>query len=295
MIRDRRIDLVHVHSPYVAIGARLGLNRKGDPPIVYTEHSIWQLYHRATYWGNALTFARNDHVFAVSDHVRSSIRYPFPLRFRRMPPVESLYEGIDAAAVRRDSSSDGVRAELGIGDDEPVIGSVANLTVFKGHRYLLRALPRIRELIPGVRLVLVGEGPLEGQIRDQIRELGLDGAVVFTGARDDVPRIASIFDVFALCSVQEGLSIALLEAMALGKPAVVSRVGGLTEVVEDGKQGISVPPADSVALAEAITTLLSQPELRDRMGVAAQRRASHFGIQESVRRVEEVYEELLQR
>jgi glycosyltransferase involved in cell wall biosynthesis len=295
VVRERPIDLVHVHSPYVAVGARLALSRKGDPPIVYTEHNVWQAYHPLTYWGNALTFPWNDHVFAVSEHVRASIRYPIPFRFRRLPPVESLYEGIDAAAILEAGRPDGVREELGIGPDQLVVGCVANFRAQKGHKYLLQAMVQVRRSIPDVRLVLVGMGPLEQEVRRMTRELGLDSTVVFAGARDDVPRVASIFDVFALSSVQEGLSIAVLEALALGKPAVVSRVGGLTEVVEDGKQGLSVPPADPRAMAEAICTVLGEPELRARMGAAALRRASHFGNQESVRRVEEVYEELLQR
>jgi glycosyltransferase involved in cell wall biosynthesis len=287
----QQIDLVHCHSPVAAVGARLALERR--IPRVYTEHGDWKHYHPATHWANLLTFSRNDHVFAVSREVRDSIRYPKPLRFLRMPPVETLYHGLDPSAVTRWPQSDGVREELGIPDGAPVVGTVANFRALKGHRHLLEAAVHVRREIPEARFVLVGQGPLEAAVRQRARTLGLDGTVVFAGYRDDVPRVAGIFDVFALSSLFEGLSIALIEAMALGKPAVVTEVGGIPEVVQHMKQGLIVPPGNARALAEAIVTLLRDPSLRERLGEAARHRAADFDIRKAVRRMEEVYRELL--
>jgi glycosyltransferase involved in cell wall biosynthesis len=151
----------------------------------------------------------------------------------------------------------------------------------------------VRQAIPDVRFVLVGLGPLESQIRRQARELGLDGTVVFAGARKDAPRVAGACDLFALPSVHEGLAIALIEAMALGRPAVVTRAGGLTEVVEHGKHGLVVNPGDSDALAGAIVTLLQDADSRQEFGDAARRRAAKFDIRKAVHRHQEVYAELL--
>jgi glycosyltransferase involved in cell wall biosynthesis len=293
LVRKRGIDLIHDHSPYCAIGTRLGVRRRSSPCLVYTEHNVWEAYHRATYWGNLLTYPRSDHVFAVSDHVRASIRYPRSFQFRSMPKVETLYHGIDPAAVSRWESPDGVREELGVPPDAPLVGTVANFRPSKGHTVLLDAAVRVRQAVPDVRFVLVGLGPLESQIKRKARELGLDGTVIFAGARDDAPRVAGACDLFALPSVYEGLAIALIEAMALGKPAVVTRAGGLTEVVEHGKQGLVVNPGDSEALAEAITGLLRDPDLRRQLGQAARLRAARFDIRKAVLRHEEVYEELL--
>lgn len=293
LVREHDIDLVHVHSPYVAIGMRLAIWGRSSPRLVYTEHSVWDFYHPATYWGNILTYPRNDHVFAVSDHVRRSVRYPWLLRFRRLPPVETLYHGLDPAAVHLWSPSDGVREELGIPHEAPIVGTVANFRGGKGHSILLEAAVLVRDLVPAVRFVLVGHGPLEAEIRRRAAELGLDGTVVFTGVREDAPRVAGAFDLFALPSLSEGLAIALIEAMALGRPAVVSRVGGLTEVVEHGKQGLVVNPGDPPALAEAIVTLLRDVGLRQQLGEAGRVRAATFDIRNAVRRHEEVYTELL--
>jgi glycosyltransferase involved in cell wall biosynthesis len=294
LIRERGIDLIHVHSPYAAIGTRLGVARMASSPrLVYTEHSVWDAYHRATYWGNLLTYSRSDHVFAVSDHVRASIRYPRMLRFLRMPPVETVYHGLDPEAVRAWTASNGVRDELGIPPNAPVVGTVGNFRPEKGHEILLQAAVQVRRTLPDVRFVLVGHGPLEPRIRERSRALGLDGTVVFTGARDDAPRIAGAFDVFTLPSLSEGLGIALIEALALARPAVVTNAGGLTELVEHRKQGLVVEPGDPQALASAIVALLQDGELRQQLGEAGRRLAAKFDIRKAVARHEEVYTELL--
>jgi glycosyltransferase involved in cell wall biosynthesis len=211
-----------------------------------------------------------------------------------MPRIETLYHGVDPAAMRRWGSSSGVREELGIPHDAPMVGTVANFRPSKGHLILLQAASLVRRTIPEVRFVLVGYGPLESDIRRRARELDLDGTIVFAGPRDDAPRVAGAFDLFVLPSVHEGLAIALIEAMALGRPAVVTRAGGLTEVIEHGKQGLVVPPADPKALADAIGHLLRDEDLRRQFGEAGRRRAGEFDIRKAVRRHEEVYAELLQ-
>jgi glycosyltransferase involved in cell wall biosynthesis len=292
LVLERHIDLVHSHSPLVAACARAALLGTGVGRV-YTEHNVWECYHPATYWANLLTFPRSQHVFAVSDHVRDSIRYPLPLRFLRMPPVESLYHGLDPEAVTGWQTSDGVRAELGIPEDAPVFGAVANFREKKGHKYLIEATALVLREIPEARLVLVGQGPLEGELRRQVREMNLDGAVIFTGQRGDAPRVAASFDVFALGSVHEGLAIALIEAMAMGVPAVVTSAGGLPEVVQHGKQGFIVEPREPRQLADSIVSLLTNPALRREMGEQARKRAAAFDIRTAVRRVEEVYAELL--
>jgi glycosyltransferase involved in cell wall biosynthesis len=293
LVVDEKIDLVHSHSPYAAIGARLALTGPQSPKQIYTEHNLWSRYHPATYWANLLTFPRSDHVFAVSQHVLESIRYPGPLGWMPSPPRETLYHGIDPATVVKWASPDGVRTEFGIDPDDPIIGTVANFKSHKGHQYLLKAALIVRESFPTVRFLLVGQGPTEDEVRSWARQLDLEGTVIFTGDRADVPRIASEFDVFALPSVHEGLSIALIEAMALGKPAVVTSVGGLPEVLQHERQGLLVPPRDPKALAEAIVSLLDDRTTRSRFGEAASRRALDFDIRRAVSRMEQVYEEVL--
>jgi glycosyltransferase involved in cell wall biosynthesis len=292
LVRERRIDLVHAHLPYAAIGARVALRGSDRPRLVYTEHNVWESYKPPTYWANLATFARNDHVFCVSDQVRSSIRYPRPLRWRRLPPTETLYHGLDPATAAA-PAPDGVREELGVGPTTPLVGTVANFRAEKAHGDLLRAAALVRRSVPDVRFVLVGQGPLEGQVRSEAERLGLGDTVIFAGFREDVPRVAAALDVFALSSRHEGLSIALMEAMALGRPPVVTSVGGLPELVTHDRNGLLVPPGDPGALAAGIVSVLEDPVLADRLGQAARRRAADFDIRTAIGRMEAVYGELL--
>jgi glycosyltransferase involved in cell wall biosynthesis len=291
LVRREGIDLVHVHSPVAAAATRTALGRR--PRIVYTEHNVWSRYHRATYLANLASFPRNDHVFAVSDEVRASIRYPGPLGALPMPPLETLHHGLDQAAVAGWGGGDGVRAELGIPEHAPVVGNVANFKAAKDHPTLLQAAARVRQRLPEVRFLLIGQGPLEPEARRLAAELGLDATVVFTGFRTDAHRLLAALDVFTLSSTYEGLPIALIEAMALGRPAVVTRVGGVPEVLADGDQGLLVPPRDPDALAGGLLRLLGDRGLRDRMGAAARVRAADFDIRKAVRRMEQVYAGLL--
>jgi glycosyltransferase involved in cell wall biosynthesis len=293
LVRQYRPRIVHTHSPYVGIGARLALKRPRGPRLVHTEHNVWESYHRMTRPANLVTFPMNDFVFAVSEHVRNSIRFPPTLRFLRMPTVETLYHGLDPVAMERWGGTDGVRESLGIPSTAPVVGTVSNFRIEKGHRYLLEAAVHIRNTFPDARFVLVGQGPLEQSLRRQARQLGLQDRVIFTGPRSDAPRLAASFDVFALPSFHEGLSIALVEALALGTPAVVARAGGITEVVTDGVNGIMVPPRDPLALGNAIISLLQDPALQRRLAKAGKERAADFDIREAVARIEEVYRGLL--
>jgi glycosyltransferase involved in cell wall biosynthesis len=293
LVRHRRIDLVHAHSPVAAAAARVVFGH-GRPRLVYTEHNVWPRYHPATRWANLLTFPRNDHVFAVSDEVRSSIRYPEAISILRMPPVETLYHGIDADALARSAFVDGVRQELGIVDGVPLVGTVANFKAHKGHQVLLEAARLVRARHAEARFVLIGRGPLEDEVRRQVNRMGLDGSVAVLGYRQDAVRLTGAFDVFVLPSLYEGLPIALLEAMALERPVVATRVGGTPEVVTDGVDGLLVPGGDPRALAERIVRLIDDVSLRTRLGRAAGERARRFDIRPAVRRMEQVYEELLQ-
>jgi glycosyltransferase involved in cell wall biosynthesis len=293
LVAERETDLVHAHLPVAGIGARIALAGKPSVPLVYTEHAIWSSYSRTTYWANAVTFPRNDFVFAVADHVRDSIDYPWAHRIGRLPPIETLYHGPDTNEVHRLADSCAVRSELGVPDDAPLVGTVGNLRQEKGHDHLLTAAIHVKKRLPDARFVLVGSGPEESRLIERARRLEIDSSVIFTGYREDALRISSAFDLFVLPSLSEGLSIALVEAMSLGKASVVSRTGGLIEVVRDNEHALLVSPGDPLELAEAIVRLLRDDAQRERLGNAALQRSRDFDIRKAVVRMEEVYEELL--
>jgi len=188
-----------------------------------------------------------------------------------------------------------LRRELAIDPDVPVVGFVGSLRPEKRVDLILAAAATLlaeRKL----RLVLVGAGPEEAALRDQVRDAGIVGAVTFLGFRPDATTLAAGFDVAVLASDREGAPLTLLEYMALGRPVVTTNVGGIPEIVEDGRQAVLVPPGDAAALASAIGRLLDDPAEQLRLGSeAAARQAAQFSFDEMTRRVESLYLELLGR
>jgi glycosyltransferase involved in cell wall biosynthesis len=156
--------------------------------------------------------------------------------------------------------------------DGVLVGDVARLARQKDHRTLLAAMATVRREHPDARLVLVGDGELRAELEQLAAGLGLEGSVLFTGARDDVPDLLASFDVFAHAARYEGFCLAVVEAQAAGIPVVATAVGGVPEAVANGETGLLVPPGDDHALAAAITRLLEDQPLADRLAAAGRRR-----------------------
>jgi glycosyltransferase involved in cell wall biosynthesis len=188
-----------------------------------------------------------------------------------------------------------LRRELAIDPAVPVVGFVGRLRPEKRVDLILAAAATLlseRKL----HVVLVGAGPEEAALRDQVREAAIADAVTFLGFRSDATTLAAGFDVAVLASDREGAPLTLLEYMALGRPIVATSVGGIPEIVEDGRHAMLVPPGDAAALAGAIGRLLGDPTERLRLGAeAAARQAAQFSFDEMTRRVESLYLELLGR
>jgi glycosyltransferase involved in cell wall biosynthesis len=292
LVRGRGIDVVHIHSPYVASLARPVLRTMGParPAIVYTEHNLWARHSLATRVANRLTLGFDDHTLAVSDAVRDSM----PARCRDR--IEVLVHGIPLDAVRARADERGaVRHELAIGDDELVVGTVANLRKEKAYPDLLQAARIVLDRQPRARFVAVGQGPLEDEIRAEHASLGLGDRFALLGYRPDAVRVMAGFDIFVLASRHEGLPVALLDALALGLPVVSTDVGGISTAIADGTQGLLVPARSPKALADAVIALLDDEARRGRMSAAAAARAKAFGSDAPVRRLEEIYAEVAGR
>jgi glycosyltransferase involved in cell wall biosynthesis len=293
ILRKEEFDVVHIHSPLVAIGARLAvrsLPRRRRPRIVVTEHNVWSSHARLTRLADRLGAGRSETHLAVSEAVRNSL--PASIRAR----TRVLRYGVDSAEIRKESAHRAEeRGRLGIADDEIVIGTVANLRATKGYPDLLAAARAVVDRVPKVRFVAVGRGPLEEELRARRRQLGLDGQFTFLGFRPDAVRVMSAFDVFCLPSRFEGLPIALMEALALGLPVVATEVGGVGELVTDGHDGVLVPAGQPDRLAEALVTLALFPTRRAELGAAARARSDAFDAPRAVRDIEAVYTEVTGR
>jgi glycosyltransferase involved in cell wall biosynthesis len=249
---------------------------------MYTLHNTWQSFAGPSRVINERTMRADAADLAVSGLVRSTM--PARLAAR----TETLVHGIDLDAVAGARDRPGVRAELGIPTDAIVFGTVANLRAQKDYPNLLAAAALLRDRGVPVRIVTVGQGPLEDEIRAEHRRLGLDGVVDLLGERADAVRVMSACDGFVLASNNEGLPVALMEAVALGLPVVATEVGGVPEIV-DATNGLLVPARDPAALAAAIATLAADPDRRDTLAEGARATATRFDIARTVARIESIY------
>jgi glycosyltransferase involved in cell wall biosynthesis len=194
-----------------------------------------------------------------------------------------------------------LRHELGLAPDTPLVGVVSRLTPLKGIEQFLEAAGALSRTHPTVRFLVVGEtAPTEGAYLEALRALarryGLDGPLIFTGRRSDVPAVLSSLDVSVMPSLNEALSNVVLESMAAAAPTVATRVGGTPEAVVDGVSGLLVPPGDAGALARAIATLLDDPVRAAALGrTARQTIVERFSVDRMVRATEAVYLDLLER
>ena len=248
LIRRERIDVVHVHSPFPAALARPAIRAmRHRPGLVYTEHNSADCYGTATRVSNLLTYPLDDARFAVSAAARDAT----PQVLRRH--TEVLVHGVDVEGIARQREHrDDSRAVLGVGDDELLVGIVANLRAAKAYPTMLRAAALVLERCPRARFVSLGHGPLEAELCALRDELGLGDRFRFMGHVPDAPRLMAAFDVMALSSDVEGLPVSVMEAKALALPVVATRVGGLPEMIVDGVDGLLVAPGDPASLAEAL-------------------------------------------
>ena len=294
VVRDEGARLIHTHNAsahlYGAVAARLAALRGGRPRGVHTKHGRNQPDHRRRVLLNRLSSALSDRVVAVSDDAASVV-----VEIERVPAekVVTIENGVDTREFRPSAGVAAARARLGVPRDGFHVGCVARLAPVKDHRTLLEAFARLRARRRDAHLTLIGDGPERAALEERAALLDLDRAVTFAGERADVALLLAAFDVFALASRSEGVSLTLLEAAAAGLPVVATRVGGNEEVVIDGETGLLVPAADPGALAEALAALAERPD-RATMGAAGRARVERrFSVERMARAYADLYAEVL--
>lgn len=210
-----------------------------------------------------------------------------------------LQEGVDLKAFDITSKNLQISCEFGLSPQNKVVGQIARFEKGKGQKELIEAAALVKEKYQNVIFLIVGDDPnpekeLINQLRKRVADLGLEKSVIFTGWRNDIQEILSVIDIFVHCPTTwiEGLGIGNLEAMAMGKPTVVSNNGGLRDAVIDGVTGIVVPAGDQKKMAEAILTLLTNEDLAARFGKNARSRAEQeFDVEKNTKVLESYFEE----
>jgi glycosyltransferase involved in cell wall biosynthesis len=289
LIRRKRIAMLHTHE--------FGMNTYGSLASWFTRVPMIATVHGKAYYGERwrrrmayrLVARRAVQMVAVAEDIR---RFLID-RVGAIPErVRTIYNGVDAKAVCSAEDGARVRRELGIPEATPVIGTIANLYPVKGHTYLLKAAAEVAKVVPQAVWLLAGRGSLLGQLQDEACRLGIAERVRFLGFRDDPAALLQALDLFVLPSLSEGLSVAVLEAMAAGKPLVATDVGGNREVIVDSRTGFLVPPRDPSALAAKTMTLLRDKSLADLYGANGRARIhQEFSLERMVSAYEQLYAE----
>jgi glycosyltransferase involved in cell wall biosynthesis len=287
-IRERAIDVVHAHGYKADLYAYIAARRERKP-VVATCHnwrevgSALRVYNRL----DRMALKRFDAIAAVSDAVAGKLRLAGVPAGR----IRTVPNGIDARAFE-EAAAGGPAAGSSL--NSPVIGVVGRLDLQKGFEHLFEAVRGLRESHRGLKVVIVGEGPDRAEIEAMVRKLGLEDQVTLVGQRSDMPAVYAGMDIFVLPSLNEGLPMTVLEAMAASRPVVATRVGAIPKVVEDGQTGLLVEPGDVFGLRGAIYRLLSNPDLRRRLGQQARARVlQHYTSDIMALRYAELYQQVL--
>ncbi len=290
LFRKLKPDLVHTRG-FACIEGIPAARLAGVPAIVHSEHGRdVDEAHRMKPRRAALRrilYPMADVVMTVSDELRNSIL----AQVKTNPgKLVCLPNGVDLERFRAMPTAAASRRLLGLPETGLMIGSVGRHDPVKDYGSLLRAFARLRTDHAGLGLVLCGDGPQHAALRDAATALGVADDVHFLGFRDDIANVLSAIDLFVLPSLTEGMSNALLEAMASGLPCVATEVGGNGEILEHGRTGFLVPPSDPERLRAALRRLVDSEKLARRMGDAGRLRvATRFSLDAMIARYEDLY------
>jgi glycosyltransferase involved in cell wall biosynthesis len=285
-IQEDAVDLVHTHGYKADLYGYLAAWRC-HKPVVATCHN-WVggtaalgIYNHL----DRMALKKFNALAAVSDAVAQRL-----LAFG-VPPekIKTIANGIDVTAFERAQPLPLLKDEGSI-----VVGVVARLDLQKGFEYLLRAARELCKMFPGLKIVIAGEGPDRSAIEEMIEQYGLQSSVVLAGQQSNMPAVYAAMDIFVLPSLNEGLPMTVLEAMAASKPVIATRVGAIPSVIKDGENGLLVAPKDSEGLRNAVASLLNDPERRRRLGDQAHAWVSQNYTSEAMAlKYREMYEEVL--
>lgn len=229
-----------------------------------------------------------DRILTVSERVRKF----FTVKGKLCPKAITVYNGVDPDIFNPERVDDNVKAEFGLKEGAFVLGSIGVLEKDKGQNYLFEAIAKLKaEGIANIVCLVCGTGPEEVNLKGIVRARDISAEVLFLGYRNDIPKILKVLNVVVMTSLTiEACPMTALEAMSMKVPVIATKVGGLPEVVDNGKTGIIVPPGDVVALCNSIRYLIQNPEIRLKMGENGRERViERFTIEENVRRTEEIF------
>lgn len=286
LVRSERVSLIHAHE-FSAIVYGWVVARLAGIPLIATIHGKSYFADKGRRRAAYRIVSRSGQFVAVSQDLKRFVSARVGIPVQR---IEVIYNGVARAPLVSEEDRQACRAELDLRPESPILGVVGSLYPVKGHQYVLEAMPAVLRACPEAVLLVAGRGELDVALKEQAKRLGIERHVRFLGMRHDIPRLLAVMDLFVLPSLSEGLSLALLEAMAAGKPVVASRVGGNPELIVEGRTGILVEAGDVRGLADGIVRLLADRPMLQRFGrEGAVRVNAQFSIDRMVEQYRALY------
>ncbi len=298
LIKRIRPHIVHTHTSKAGFLGRLAAYLARVPIIIHTPHG--HVFH--SYYGPVMT-----KIFVIAEKILSFTTDRITMLTKRERD-EHIEEGISSKKkyviihsgvpldrlMNMNIDVETGKREFGIPLNSNVIGVIGRLVPIKGHEYLVAAAKGIINEFNNTVFVFVGDGYLESRLERQAESIGVRDNIIFTGWRKDAVEIIALFDILVVPSLNEGMGKVLVEGMALGKPIVASSVGGITDLVNNGDNGLLVPPRDPDALKEAILKLIRNKNMAQEMGKKGKARVyPEYDIFTMVKQIENLYESLL--
>jgi glycosyltransferase involved in cell wall biosynthesis len=288
LIKNGGFQLVHVQTRVAQVLGWMS-ERITGVPFISTCHGFFK--HRRLSrrffpcWG--------EKTIAISKSVREHLLEDFHLKPDR---IALIYNGVELERYpfEKAGKDHAFVRSIGISENATIVGTVGRLSPVKGFEYLIDAFKDVVSRKSDIRLLIVGEGPEEDTLKKQVRRLEIADKVLFVSRGAPLEKYLSVLDIFCLPSVREGLGLSLMEAMAAGRACIASDVGGLSELITHGKDGVLVPPKDPGALSAAILDLAGDVPFRQQLAENAHRKAMDtFSIRDSVAKTIKVYEEVI--
>ncbi|MEO6670571.1 MAG: glycosyltransferase [Ferruginibacter sp.] len=285
-IRSNKIQLLHCHLPWAGFVGRF-IHMLTGIPVIYSEHNKQERYHGITKAINKLTFNKQTRVIAVSNDVAESIKK----MIHPTVPVQTILNGVNMEHFVRDTALGlQVRQQQNIDPNCIVLGTIAVFRFQKRLKEWIDLFKIMVEKFPGIRGIVVGDGPLKAELLSYLKEQGMEEKIVFPGLQTDVLPWLSAMDVFMMTSEFEGLPVALLEAMSMQCAVVGTDAGGIKEVLRNNIDGFMVPVSEWKELEKPLTYLLENPlEIKVYGRRARQRVEEAFSLKVMVKEIEELY------
>lgn len=288
LMQEEQIDVVQTTLFYADVIGTFAAKLARVPHVV-----SWEAITEPYSTKQMLAYKLASRWYSMSVSVSNAIQKQV-IEDRGVPPEKTMtiHYGVDLERFKP-VKGNALRKELALKKDDIILGTVARLTTQKGHTYLIDAMPKILEAFPKAQFVWAGGGPLQKDLEDQAKKLGVRDHIHILGFRSDIRELVGEFDLFVLPSLWEGFPNVVLEVMACGKPIVATAVDGTPEAVIDGETGFLVPSKQPVPLADAIVKMLSKSSQLDKMGKAGRKRVeTHFTLDKQVDAFASLFQDL---